>query len=86
MLKIEDPEDEIETRGSAYKFTLLNSLEMSHLGKMRISPNWENQFCSNLRCWKEDMRGYLRGKFQTQRSSNFGDITETMSGILQKKP
>ena len=27
------------------------------------------------------MRGYLSAKFQTQRSSNFGDITETVTGI-----
>ena len=27
------------------------------------------------------MRGYLSAKFQTQWSSNFGDITETVSGI-----
>ena len=27
------------------------------------------------------MRGYLSEKFQTQRISNFGDITETVTGI-----
>ena len=27
------------------------------------------------------MRGYLRDKFHTQRSSNFGDITEIVTGI-----
>ena len=33
MLKISDPEDETVTCGSPYKFVLLNSPEMSHLGK-----------------------------------------------------
>ena len=27
------------------------------------------------------MRGYLNAKFQTQRSSNFGDTAETVTGI-----
>ena len=81
MVKISYLEDEIVTHGSPYKFALLNSPEIAHLGKTNISPNWRNQFCSNLRCWKEDMRGYLSTKFQTQRSSNFGETAETVTDI-----
>ena len=40
VVKFSDPEDETVTRGSPYNFTLLNSPEMSHLGKTHISPNW----------------------------------------------
>ena len=40
VVNISDPEGETVTRGSPYKFDLLNSLEISHLGKTRISPNW----------------------------------------------
>ena len=40
VVKISDPKDETVTRGSPYKFSLLNSPEISHLGKTRISPNW----------------------------------------------
>ena len=53
--------------------------KISHLGKTLISPNWWNQFCSNLLCWKEDRQGYLSAKFQTQRSSTFRYIAETIS-------
>ena len=31
------------------------------------------------------MRGYLSEKFQTQRSSNFGDIIETVMAISAKE-
>ena len=40
MVKCSDPDDETVTRGSMYKFAMLNSLEISHLGKTLISPNW----------------------------------------------
>ena len=40
LVKILDPEGETMTRGSPYKFTMLNSLELSHRGKTIISPNW----------------------------------------------
>ena len=40
VVKISDPEDETVTRGSLYNFPMLNSLEIGHLGKMIISPNW----------------------------------------------
>ena len=39
VVKISDPEDETVTRGSLYKFALLNSPKMSHLGKTCMSPN-----------------------------------------------
>ena len=39
VVKISNPEDETVTHGSPYKFTLLNSPKMSHVGKTRISPN-----------------------------------------------
>ena len=77
MVKISDPEGETVTRGSPYKFVLLNSSEISHLGKTHISPNWWNQFCSNLRCWKEDRRGYL--------IRNFRYIGAVISEIPQKQ-
>ena len=40
MLEFLDLEDETVTCGIPYKFTMLNSLETCHLGKMIISPNW----------------------------------------------
>ena len=40
MVKVSDHEGEIVTRGSPYKFAMLNSPKISHLGKMLISPNW----------------------------------------------
>ena len=55
MVKVLDHDDEIGTCGSPYKFAMLNSPEINHLGKTLISRNWRNQFYSNLRCWKEDM-------------------------------
>ena len=33
-------DDETGTRGSPYKFAMLNSPELSHRGKTIISPNW----------------------------------------------
>ena len=40
VLNILETEGETVTRGSLYKFTMLNSLETSHLGKTLITPNW----------------------------------------------
>ena len=40
MVKFSYPDDETGTHGSSYKFTMLNSPEISHLGKTLISPNW----------------------------------------------
>ena len=40
MVKISDPEEETVTCGSSYMFVILNSPEISHLGKTNISPNW----------------------------------------------
>ena len=40
LVKFPDPEGETMTRGSLYKFDLLNSPKMRHLGKTHISSNW----------------------------------------------
>ena len=40
VIKSSDQEGEIVTRGSPYKFAMLNSPEISHLGKTLISTNW----------------------------------------------
>ena len=40
VVRFLDPECEIVTRGSLYKFALLNNPEIPHLGKTLISPNW----------------------------------------------
>ena len=40
VVKVSDPDDETGTRGSPYKFAMLNSPERSHLGRALISPNW----------------------------------------------
>ena len=40
VVKFSGPEGEIVTRGSLYKFSILNSPKISHLGKTLISPNW----------------------------------------------
>ena len=50
VVKISDPEGEIVTHGSSYKFYILNSPEISHLGKMCINPNCWNKFYSNIWC------------------------------------
>ena len=39
MVKFSGLEGEIVTRGSPYKFTILNNPEIRHLGKIDISPN-----------------------------------------------
>ena len=65
VVKVSDPEGETVTRGSPYNFYILNSPEISHLGKTIINPNWWNQFCSNMWCGKEGRRGYLSEKVQT---------------------
>ena len=39
VVKVLDSDDETGTRGSTYKFDMLNSLEISHLGKTLISTN-----------------------------------------------
>ena len=40
VVKCLEPEGETVTRGRLYKFSTLNSLEIRHLGKTLISPNW----------------------------------------------
>ena len=40
LVKVSDPKGETVTRGSLYKFSMLNSPDISHLGKNIISPNW----------------------------------------------
>ena len=40
VVKVSDHEGEPVTRGSLYKFAMLNSLEINHLGKNFIIPNW----------------------------------------------
>ena len=40
VVKFLDPDDETVTNGSPYKFSMLNSPEISHLGKIILSPNW----------------------------------------------
>ena len=40
LVKISYLEGEIVTRGSPYKFAMLNSPKISHLGKTLISSNW----------------------------------------------
>ena len=40
VVKLSNPEGETVPRGRPYKFALLNSLEIRHLGKTRISLNW----------------------------------------------
>ena len=40
MVKFSETKGEKVTRGSLYKFAMLNSPEISHLGKNLISPNW----------------------------------------------
>ena len=80
VINVSDPEGETVPCRSPYKFDMLNSPEISHLGKLCISPNWWNQLCSNLWCWKEEKHGYLSAKFQIQTSSNFRDTIETISG------
>ena len=55
VVKVLDPDDEIMTHGSPYKFSMLNSPQKNHLGKLGISPIWRIQFFSNLWGWKEDL-------------------------------
>ena len=74
-----DLEYTLVTHGSLYKFAMLNSPEISHLGKLRISPTWWIHFFSNLWGWKDDRSSYIRTKFQTNRSKNVRDIVETRS-------
>ena len=76
-----DSEDEPVTRGMPYNFAILNSPVTGHLGKRIINTKCWNQFWWNLWCWIRYMRGYLSEKFQTHRISNFGDITEIVTGI-----
>ena len=40
VVKNFDHEGETLTRGSLYKFAMLKSLEIGHLGKTLINPNW----------------------------------------------
>ena len=40
MVKVSDTKAETVTCGCPYNFSMLNSSERSHLGKMIISPNW----------------------------------------------
>ena len=40
VLKFSNPEDETLTHGIPYKFAMLNSPKISHLGKNLIRPNW----------------------------------------------
>ena len=40
MVNVSDPDDETLTCGSKYKFAMMNSIEIFHLGKTLISSNW----------------------------------------------
>ena len=40
VIKFSHLKGETLTHGILYKFSILNSSEISHLGKTRISPNW----------------------------------------------
>ena len=40
VVKFSYPKGETMTRGIMYKFAILNSPEISHIGKTLISPNW----------------------------------------------
>ena len=40
LVKGSDPDDETWTRRSPYKFAILNSPEIIHLGKTLIIPSW----------------------------------------------
>ena len=40
VVEVSDPEYETVTHGSPYNFAMLNSIEIGHLGKTLISPNW----------------------------------------------
>ena len=82
MVWVLDLEDEPMTCGSPYNLVVLNSPVTCHLGKRTLSPNWLNQLWWNLWCWHMDMWFYHIMKFQIHRSSNFGDTTETVSGIF----
>ena len=84
VVKVSNLDDETGTHGIPHKYVMLNSPEIRHLGKIRISPNWWNQFFSNLWGWKEDILGYLGATFQTHRSCNFGDTIETRSRNWRK--
>ena len=49
VVKVLDPEGETVTHGSMYKFAMLKSLEISHLGKLSYVPIGETnsvQTCS----------------------------------------
>ena len=40
VVKVSNPKGEKVTHGSLYKFAMLNSIEINHLGKTLISTNW----------------------------------------------
>ena len=40
VVNVSDPEGDTLTCGSLYKFAILNSPEIRHLGKTLLSPNW----------------------------------------------
>ena len=40
VVKVSNHEDKIGTHGSPYKFSMLKSLKIRHLGKTLISPNF----------------------------------------------
>ena len=40
VVKFLDPGDETLSRGSLYKFAMMNSPKIGHLWKTLISPNW----------------------------------------------
>ena len=40
FVKVSDSDDETVTHGSPHKLANMNSLEISHLWKTLISPNW----------------------------------------------
>ena len=85
MIWVSDSKDETVTHGMPYNFVVLNSPVIGHLGKRIIKHKWWNQFWWNLWFWIKDMRYYLSTKFQTQRSINFRDITETVTGIFAEE-
>ena len=85
MVKISDLEADTVTRGSLYKFAMLNSPKNTHLGKLNISPTWRIHFYSNLWGWKEYLLVYHSEKFQTLRIRNIRDTVESISIIFEKK-
>ena len=85
MVKFLDPEGEIVTCGSPYKFAMLKSLEISHLGKTLISPIGQTNYGKKYGVGKRIDEATSVKSFRHRGEVLLDILQKQYQAILQKK-